>query len=184
MMLLSWLQNVHAARARNTGAEVGTWPDRMQAAWQMFRAEVPQDSPALQVADFGCGQQELRHLLPQGWSYAPYDYRSRSADTRICDFSQSVPDCQHDVIFMLGVLEYLPNPARLLRQALTEARWTVFSCVCGWAPLRSFREGWNCRLSWSEVEEIISQTGAKVRAYRDWGKGGGLWVCEKGGAAA
>lgn len=184
MMIFSWLQNVHAARARNTGAEVGAWPERMHAAWDMFRAQVPQDEPALNVADFGCGQQKLRTLLPQGWSYAPYDYRSRSPDTRVCDFSETLPDCRHDVIFMLGVLEYLPAPAKLLRQALSQARWTVFSCVYGWAPLRSLREGWSRRLSWSEVEQCIAESGAQVRAYQDWGKGGGLWVCERGGAAA
>lgn len=181
-MIISWLQSVKATRARNTGTQVGSWPERMQVAWRLFREVLPENEPPREVADYGCGRQELRALLPAGWGYVPYDWMSRSEDTQVCDFSQSVPQTSHEVIFMLGVLEYLPDPARLLRHALGNARWTVFSCFHGWNPLRAWREGWRGRLTREQVEQIIRESGVQMRVHRSWREDGGMWICEKGGA--
>jgi hypothetical protein len=180
-MIRSWLQRVQHTRAQNTGSEIGSWSPRMQAAWTLFRKLVPEDAPPREVADFGCGRQELRALLPTGWSYVPYDWISRSPDTRVCDLTQTLPEARHEVIFMLGVLEYMPDPARLLRHALTHAHWTVFSCFHGWNPLRAWREGWRGRLTREQVEEVIRQAGASLRVRSDWRGDGAFWICEKKG---
>jgi hypothetical protein len=188
-MIHSWLTRVSATRAQNVGLEVGSWPLRMEAAWKLFREVLPEGNQGYEVADFGCGRQELRALLPSGWTYVPYDWTPRSADTRICDLQRELPEGTQDVIFMLGVLEYLPDPARLLTHALTQARWTVFSCFCGWSPWRAWKQGWRGQLSKRGVQQVLRETGVQVRAYRDWRGDGGLWVCEntsfsKGGPRA
>lgn len=188
-MFRSWLQRVQATRQRNTGSDIGVWPERLQVAWALFRQVLPADKPDREVADYGCGRQELRALLPAGWRYVPYDWTARSTDTRVCDLAVAPPTDAHEIIFMLGVLEYMPDPARLLTHALTHARWTVFSCFCGWSPLRAWRQGWRGRLSRRAVERVLQSTGVQVRAYQDWRGDGGLWVCENthlqsGGAVA
>jgi len=183
-MILSWLQRVQATRAQNKGPEIGSWSPRMQAAWGLFRKVMPKDTPPHEVADYGCGRQELRTLLPTGWTYVPYDWISRSPDTRVCDFTQTLPEARHEVIFMLGVLEYIPDPVQLLRHALTHAHWTVFSCFHGWNPLRAWREGWRGRLTREQVEDVIRQSGASLRVRSEWRGDGVFWICEKGGGAS
>lgn len=187
-MIRSWFQTGRKSRACNTGAQVGSWPERLETAWSLFREVVPSDQPSWQVADYGCGRQELRRLLPSGWSYAPYDWMSRSQDTVVCDFRHELPQSSHDVIFILGVLEHLPKPARLLRHALLQSRWVVFSCFHGWNPMRAWREGWKGRLTRSQVESLLSENRIEIRNYRPWRQDGSLWVCEnpsfKGGAKA
>lgn len=187
-MIQTWFQRMHDIRQRNKGADIGSWSERMQTAWALFHQVLTSDTP-LQVGDYGCGRQELRALLPEDWTYVPYDWTARSPDTQVCDLATDPPEERHDVIFILGVLEYMPVPAALLSHALTHARWTVFSCFCGWSPLRAWRQGWRGRLSRRAVERLIKDTGVQVRAYQDWRTDGGLWVCENeaisiGGAVA
>ena len=173
---------VKASRERNLGAAVGCWPDRLQAAWELFCGVVPAKEPALSVGDYGCGQQLLRELLPSGWSYTPYDHLPRTADTVLCDFNGApLPATRHDAIFCLGVLEYLEDPARLLSHALRHSEWVVFSCFQGWNPWRAWREGWRGRLSRSGLARWLEREKVEVVAQRSWRGDGGLWVC-RGGA--
>lgn len=177
-MIHSWLKRVQDTRQRNKGSDIGAWPARLQTAWALFRQVLPEDKPAREVADYGCGRQQLKTLLPAGWSYVPYDWTPRSPDTRVCDLAVAAPTGTHEIIFMLGVLEYMPDPARLLSHALNQARWTVFSCFCGWSPLRAWKQGWRGRLSRRAVERVLQGANVQVRAYQDWRGDGGLWVCE------
>jgi hypothetical protein len=130
------------------------------------------------VGDYGCGRQELRGLLPVGWVYRPYDRIERSKGTQVCDFDAALPPESHDVIFCLGVLEYLRKPESLLRHALEHARWVVFSHFSGWNPCRAFREGWKGRIPRSRLDKLLNEGGVRVRAQLPWRRDGGIWVCE------
>ncbi len=171
-------------RERNLGAAVGCWPERLRAAWELFRAQLPAQAPALTVGDYGGGRQDLRALLPEGWNYTPYDHLPRTPETVVCDFNEDpLPAARHDVIFCLGVLEYLDDPARLLRHAFEHADWVVFSCFQGWKPWRAWREGWRGRLSRRALARVLEQEKIRVMAHAPWRGDGGIWVC-RGGAAA
>lgn len=175
---------VKASRERNLGAAVGCWPDRLRVAWELFCEAHPAQEPALSVGDYGCGRQALRELLPQGWNYTPYDHLARTPDTVVCDFNRDpLPLARHDVIFCLGVLEYLEQPTRLLSHALRQADWVVFSCFQGWNPWRAWREGWRGRLSRAALTRWQQSEQAEVVAQRPWRGDGGLWVC-RGGAVS
>jgi hypothetical protein len=173
-----------ASLERNLGAAVGAWPERLGAAWDLFRRQLAADAPPLSVGDYGCGRLGLRALLPAGWSYTGYDWLPRSPDTVLCDFNRGpLPELRHDVIFCLGVLEYLHDPARLLRHALDQADWVVFSCFQGWNPWRAWREGWRGRLSRAAWARLRKEERVQVTASMPWRGDGGIWVC-RGGAEA
>ena len=182
-MIKSWLQPWKHTHEANRGAAVGIWPERMDAAWNLFAGQLPEDAKSLSVGDYGCGRQELRLKMPAEWDYTPYDHQMRSVDTVVCDFDNQLPEMRHDVIFCLGVLEYVRQPGRLLAHALRQGRWVVFSNFEGWNPWRAWKQGWRGRLTGDEREQIFEEERVLIKAHRPWRKDGGIWVCHGGRSA-
>lgn len=179
-MLLNWKQSIRECRDRNKGDCVGSWAERMDCAWQVFSDCASLPESGVQVGDYGCGQQGLRRMLPTGWSYVPYDWISRSQDTRVYDFEQELPGEKLDVIFCLGVFEYMSAPERLLRHLLSHGHWVVFSGFMGWNPWRAWVQGWRGRLSESMIQRSLSDESATLVKRVPWRRDGAIWVCETG----
>ena len=84
------------------------------------------------ACDIGCGPKMSlsRHLAP-GTRYLPCDAHGWSDDVEVCDLAsldlplQSIE--QSDVVFVLGVLEYLPDVPAALRALAARGRPIVFS---------------------------------------------------------
>ena len=95
----------------------------------------------------------------------------------VCDFNQDLPQGRFDIIFCLGVLEYLRHPERLLKHALQHSEWLVFSHFHGWNPWRAWINGWRGRLTLDQTSAVIRAENRVVLSRQRWKKDGALWVC-------
>lgn len=73
---------------------------------------------AFAVCDIGCGApQDVRSILPDDIRYLPADLKQWTSDTEICDLNagifpeKSLSAC--DYVLMLGVIEYIFDPAKV-----------------------------------------------------------------------
>src|SRR5438034_9726891 len=146
--------------AENVGPNVREWKYRAELAMRIL-ADVKL-GPGQRVADYGCGRQTLRTLLPPDWTYTPFDYCERSNDTRIVDFNTTFPSGDFDAIFILGVLEYLNRPTELLAHALRHARFLVFSYNFLGEHERRERQGWISCVDVKEIDNTIVSCGEIV----------------------
>lgn len=85
------------------------------------------------VLDLGCGDMHLEQCLPDGCAYLPCDVVRRDARTRVCNFNEGEfpGDLDCDVVTVLGVLEYIYDTPRFLRQLRALNRPVVLSYCPG-----------------------------------------------------
>jgi hypothetical protein len=83
------------------------------------------------VCDIGCGMQTLRQALPADVIYLPCDLRQWTPRVEPCDLNAGVLPVRSlarcDVVCLLGVLEYIYHPARLLAALARYAEGIVVS---------------------------------------------------------
>ncbi len=121
------------------------------------------------VCDLGCGAQALRKQLAPGTRYLPADIHAWTEDTETCELNEgrlprrSLLRC--DVAVMLGVLEYIVDPASLLRHLhgyaehllltyCTPELWTVDRAGFGWVNA----------LSEADLRTLLADAGYAVAA--------------------
>jgi hypothetical protein len=163
-----------AIHERNTGHAIGAWPERAAMAVELLHGLKLGTRPVL--ADLGCGRQTVRSLLPPGWVYVPVDRLSRSADTIVCDLDRELPDLHCDVIFCLGVLEYLKEPLQLLRHVYSRSRYFVFSYKGVAAHERNQRQGWVNNFSFMSLKRELTRAGAEFLRQSDGARGTRLFL--------
>ena len=102
------------------------WSERARLALSLCVGE------DLWLCDLGCGQQQLRPLLPAGYRYLPMDLVAWTADTLVCDINAGFLPTAYldacDVCLLLGVIEYVHDPAQLFRRLGETVPALVFSC--------------------------------------------------------
>lgn len=100
------------ARWSSAASYEAFWRDRAQAAASLLGS-------ALWVCDLGCGaRQSLRRFLPVNIHYLPADLVAWSPEVAICELNdnrwpQLYLECC-DIVYILGVLEYLQSPKDVL----------------------------------------------------------------------
>jgi len=163
---------------QNVGVGITEWPWRVRAAVRL--AEKLPLVPPCRVADYGCGKQTLRAALPADWTYVPIDYIERSSDTILCDFTRQMPPGEYDLIFCLGVLEYLIEPGQLLRHALDHGRFLVVSYHGRQEGDRGRRqrEGWGSALSYDVLESLIREKGGMILEVNEQPRHERIYVCK------
>ena len=134
------------------------WCDRLAEGpgelngFQLFRAEwsAARVAPGARVVDVGCGDggilarmRELKSIVPLGADVSPFVLaflEERGIEAVRLDLQSpgmaSLPPADHILFF--EVLEHLPNPEEVLRDALGRARKSVFFSVpnSGYFPYR------------------------------------------------
>lgn len=151
----------------NFGENVGEWEPRSRAAVALLLRHAAELGARPSLADWGCGRQTVRRLIPAGWRYAPYDHRIRSPDTRLVDFNREVPGEPADVILCLGVLEYLDDYWGVLAQAIARSRYCLFSYVGPADEARRRLNGWKADHPFSAVDDFLARLGAERIATLD-----------------
>ncbi|WP_224962074.1 class I SAM-dependent methyltransferase [Geomonas subterranea] len=165
-------QDLHS---RNVGDNLLEWPERAEEAVRLAGEHLPPHGA--RIADYGCGRQTLRRIIPVDWDYTPYDYCSRSADTVICDFNAGeLPPGRHDAIFCMGVLEYLDHPLELLAHAIGNASFVVFSYNGFTTAERRNLQGWKNDLAWEEFDSLFVRLQAPVLAKKHLGNNEWIYV--------
>lgn len=88
-----------------------------QKLFQIAAQFIPAGS---RVFDVGCGAMTLEKFLPEQSLYQPCDVVARDARTVVCDLNQDELPETHvsnsDIITLLGVIEYLYHPEKILQQ--------------------------------------------------------------------
>lgn len=149
---------------KNIGENILEWPDRLLTALDIISPLLAADgTKKVRIADYGCGKQTLRRIIPSDWIYTPYDYCSRSKDTIICDFNNNeMPEGIYEVIFCMGVMEYLDQPLELLLHAINNSTYVIFSYNGFTSEERRILQGWRNNLTFFEIEHFIIDNNARV----------------------
>jgi SAM-dependent methyltransferase len=173
------------------------WQDRAETAvalWTGYRDEVP--APAggeLRVADLGCGNERLRAVLTEklseGFRYQGYDLHPQLRSTIRLDVRDALPE-HYDLVFGLGLLEYLPDLPGFLPRLARVARFAIVSYVLADSPQaltdeERLKRGWKTHHSRSEIADLCEQSGLHVRRVAEIDRGSSaVWLCESSAADA
>jgi hypothetical protein len=146
----------------------------------------------LQVADLGAGNRRLRSVLERvltvPFDYHAYDIRPQSEDVQRLDVQQALPDRRFDVVFCLGLLEYLRDPgdfAARLRPicSLAVVSYVITDAPDSLDPPRRRKRGWRTDLTRVEVELLFGECGYTREALTLVNEGHtGLWLWSTAGA--
>lgn len=84
--------------------------------------------PGSRVLDIGCGDMKMERNLPEGCSYLPMDVSARDERTIVVDLNrQRLPKVAADFVVALGLLEYIFDVPKLLRQIARQIPQGLFS---------------------------------------------------------
>ena len=158
---------VASIHEQNFGVNLLEWPERATEAMAMLGPYLDELGPAPVVADWGCGRQIIRRLIPAEWEYRPYDRIQRSADTRLHDFNLGAPPDNADLIFCLGLLEYVDDFWGVLEAAVGQSRFCVFSYVGAASEEQRIKNGWKSGFPVQEVEEFLKVRGVTCLRHLD-----------------
>lgn len=120
------------------------WDERAETAVDLLvrhRSELDEiGSPAaIRVADFGCGNERLRDVLARRLArphaYQGYDLRVQTPAAIAMDLARELPTTAFDVVFCLGLLEYIEDLEWFLRRLRPRCRLAVVSYVVADAPV-------------------------------------------------
>jgi hypothetical protein len=182
-----WLRRRQRA-SFNTGRQV-EWEQRAEDAvslWTDTCGEWAQSRKHLAIGDFGAGNERLRKILAAApvtrHDYYPYDLIPQEPTTEHLDVLDGLPPRQFDLVFCLGLLEYIPLENPFLSRLRASCRYAVLSYVVTDSPLyltQPQREaaGWVTHLSSQDLEGRLQRNGFTILSRsRTDGDRTGLWV--------
>lgn len=178
------------ARRRFNCGDQASWDERAETAvalWTAHESEWrPQVETPLTVADFGAGNERLRHLLAGTLEipheYLPYDLHPQLPTSAPLDVSRELPDRDFDLVFCLGLLEYLAALPAFLAGLHACSRFVLVSYVPCDGPTAAphserVRCGWVTHLSREELETQFSAAGFTSVGATTCDRGAtGLWL--------
>jgi trans-aconitate methyltransferase len=147
--------------------------ERSVEMWLQSAPDVPEGRP-LAVADLGAGNERLRTVLAdkvdRAFAYHGYDLQPQRPTVRRIDLRSALPDRRFDVVFCLGVLEYLPDVAQFLERLHHVTPVAVVSYTVADAPERlsaADREarGWQTNYAREQLSELSRQAGWSTRDF-------------------
>ena len=143
-----------------------SWTQRAVVAVNLIKNIELKNKHQLSVADIGCGDQKLRSaLLAQGVDchYCGYDLLPQSSEVTQFDVRSDALPHEHDVLVMLGVIEYLDALPGVLPSLSRQAPYLVVSHVIRkddtYSPQKRAELGWLNHLSQDEIEQLLSASG-------------------------
>jgi hypothetical protein len=124
------------------------------------------------VLDLGCGRMDLEGLLAPGVRYLPCDLVARDPRTLVCDLNRGeLPPVDADVVSLLGVLEYVYDPAALM--AGIAVRWRRMVLTYNPADLACGRDrrshGWVNDLTSAQLVSQAAASGFDLQAIVPFG---------------
>jgi len=131
------------------------------------------------VVDLGCGSMGLESLLRPATKYIPMDVVARDHRTRIVDFNKdSIPNVCADAGVLLGLLEYVHNIGRLLKECRGCFKNLVLSynCLKTGDHLDARRaHAWVNDLTEQAIEKVFLSSGWRISHKMDLGRNQLLW---------
>lgn len=126
--------------------------------------------PGKSVLDLGAGSMVLKKFLPPDCRYQPCDIYPRSPDCLVADLNaQQFPAGHYDWVVMLGVFQFLTDPAWAVAQCRQVAGQAVFSyspTIRDQSTPKEIEwregEGWVNHYNYNQYLSIISQGGWEI----------------------
>lgn len=160
-------------RWSNEGSLLPAWRARSEEAAQL----IPR---CASVLDLGAGRMTLRELLDPTNEYTPADLVRRCDDCLVVNLNQhELPSGSYDVVTVLGVLEYVIDPAWLLRGIAVTAPRLILSYFAydGVGLSDRIANGWLNALSHQELMSLLTATGWQLVISLSLPKGELLLSC-------
>ncbi len=151
------------------------WEERAQVAAALlalhFDSVETAPDRSLRIADFGAGTERLDPVLAatlrRPYTYAPFDLIPQSARVQQLDLSMTLPQGDFDVVFCLGLLEYIEALEVLFDRLALRYPMLVLSYVLYDAPVRLTRferrcRGWLTHYERSDMEAEFARRGLAI----------------------
>jgi hypothetical protein len=138
-----------------------SWRDRAAMA-STLTAMIHPVPEVLRVVDIGAGDQKLKEVLERSFriSYSGYDILPQSGQVTPWNVENGLPPDLGDVLYALGLLEYLTSLQGVFDQIAERGRHFIFSYVTsdGGKYSDSHRErlGWKTNHSIHEIESMLA----------------------------
>jgi hypothetical protein len=170
-----------------------SWQARAELAVEMWERKgrpLHDREPArpLAIGDLGCGSERLRGVLEDRledrFTYEGYDLQPQAPETVRLDLGRELPGRDFDLVFSLGLLEYLPDLEWFLRGVAKISRFAVISYVVADSPDdlsdRDRRQrGWVNHNSRRQLSELCEGGGFSVLESLMIEEGRtGMWLLE------
>jgi hypothetical protein len=166
------------------------WDERAETAVELLAghvAEVRRDiRSALRIADFGAGTERLRHVLAtrltEPHTYAPFDLHPQSEAVVKMDVTRELPDGDFDVVFCLGLLEYVGRLEPFLatlgrRYATLVLSYTVFDAPHPLTQQERRQRGWLTDYTRAGLEREFDGLALRIRDFALTNQGRtGVWI--------
>ncbi len=149
-----------------------SWDERAEAAVKLWNgaASVGALNRLLCIGDFGCGNGRLEDVLKQGlknaYEYFGYDRFPQKEGVLAIDLENIMPARRHDLVFCLGLVEYLEDPekfflglSRITSQAVVSA---VVSDLGAYSRHDARDRGWRNYASAASMEALFQKCGFLV----------------------
>jgi SAM-dependent methyltransferase len=190
--LPAWLRTRVARRTRFNLHMQGdaVWQQRAHQAVELWSRSEPSiwDGPpdgTLSVAELGCGNERLLGVLTERlhvpFTYQGYDLLPQAPATIRLDVERELPDRRFDVVFALGLLEYLSALESFAGRLARICRFAIVSYVVadGAEPQRREALHWRSHHARSDLEALWARAGWCARDSLLMPDGEtGLWLWE------
>jgi SAM-dependent methyltransferase len=164
------------------------WHARAEAAVDMLHSFLASDPNAgtLEIADLGCGNERLRRVLTarfgRPFEYVGYDLHPQSERVQRLDVESELPERVFDVVFCLGLVEYLRDPELFARRLHDICGLAVVSYVLADAegslpPAERRKRGWRTDYSRVALDDVFTRADFACETFATVDDGGtGLWL--------
>jgi len=164
------LSPFHARRRRFNLHLQDKWQGRAEQAVELWLRSADRLAGAhpLSVGDLGCGNERVRDLLASrlgdDFTYQGYDLQPQSREAIKLDVRRGLPDREFDVVFALGLLEYLPDLEDFLarlRRICTFAilSYSVFDSAEPLGEPERETRGWRTHYTRGQLEALSQRAG-------------------------
>jgi hypothetical protein len=117
----------------------------------------------LKIADFGCGNERLKIILDRQlnkkFQYYGYDLYPQDNNTYKLDLENEMPSLNFDIIFCLGLLEYLNSLNFFFEKLAKKCKFAAISYVVGdskiYSPEDVINKGWVNHYCIKELESKL-----------------------------
>ncbi len=140
------------------------WVGRSRIAIN-FINKISLNKEILKIADLGCGDQKIKNLLEEiGYRniiYRGFDIEPQSDDVKKIDLDKEEIIGEYDVVFCMGLIEYLSNIKIFLSSVRLKTKYIILSYVV--ADKHNYTKdeikfkGWKNHLYSKELERIFSE---------------------------
>jgi len=134
-------------------------------------ARLADERDAIKIADFGCGDRKLEGLLKAkqvNFQYTGFDIFPQDHSVRRFDLDRDSLDGSFDVASLLGVLEYVGDIERALKEVSARSRYVVLTYLAadlvGMSRQEQIAKGWPNLIALSALRAILARLGLTTEA--------------------